>query len=63
MTATELRRMPSEQKKGLFFDIPVSVSSGPINSEKDPINVVIEQYANTKIPVDDIPTLKKNYRK
>jgi hypothetical protein len=58
MTATELRKMSPEQKEGLFYSIP-RTTSVPINCEKDPINVVIEQYANTKIPLDDIQVLRK----
>jgi len=59
MTVAELKRLSPEQKNKLFYEIPESTSSGPINSEKDTIDAVIEQYTNTKIALDDVQILRK----
>ena len=59
MTSAELRRMSSEQKEKLYSNIPKRVSTVPINSEKDDIKTVIDEYTKTEILLDDIPVIKK----
>ena len=58
MTATELKKMPPEEKKELFYNTQ-RADSEPINSEKNSIDAVIEGYTNTEILLDDMRELKE----
>ena len=58
MTAFELKGMSTEDKRKLYYNT-IRIDSVPINSEKDSINTVIERYANTEMPLDDMSELKK----
>jgi len=58
MTASELKGMSTEDKRKLYYNT-IRIDSVPINSEKDSINTVIERYANTEMPLDDMSELKK----
>jgi hypothetical protein len=58
MTAGELIGM-SPAERSVFYDGVQSFNPVAINSETASIDKTIEAYANSEIPLDDMPDLQK----
>jgi len=60
MTVGELMKMSPQERAALYDKVQGSNNLGAINSETDSIEDVINAYANTEIPLDDMEELKKD---
>jgi len=58
MTVGELNKMTPEERAALYNKVP-TFNPAAINSETESIDKVIETYAKSEIPLDDMPDLQK----
>jgi len=58
MTVGELIGMSPEERLALYDGVQ-SFYAAAINSETESIDKTIEAYANSEIPLDDMPILQK----
>ena len=59
MTVGELQKMSSEERATFYDRVQSNYKPAAINSEIDSIDKTIKAYANSEIPLDDMPDLQK----
>jgi len=59
MTVGELQKMSSEERVTFYDRVQSNYKPAAINSEIDSIDKTIKDYANSEIPLDDMPDLQK----